>query len=143
MPSAYEFLARIFGTKPIHVRLAADAFVFSQGESRSQIRPIVWFERADSPGLIVAAGDQSPPPSGVAVHLISDGLSDVPVTQRERALEAILRFGIKALPNPARIPIQLPAVIFENDVVLAAAFEGRQRKALEKAVAWAHEVRFV
>lgn len=142
MPSAYEFLARIFGTKPIRIRLAAEAFVFSQGESRNQIRPIVWFEPAASSGRIVAVGDQSPPANAVAVHLLADGIAAIPVAQRERALEALLRFGIRTLRNPGTIAVQRPEVIFENDKLLAAAFEHKQREALTRAVDWAFGCRF-
>jgi hypothetical protein len=142
VPSAYEFLARIFGTKPIRIRLAPDAFVFSQGESRNRIRPIVWFEPAASSGPILAVGDQSPPPNAVAVDLAADGIAAIPVAQRERALEAVLRFGVKSLRNPATIAVQRPEVIFENDELLAAAFDHKQREALINAVGWAFGCRF-
>jgi hypothetical protein len=134
-------LAELFGTKPIHV-LAPDAFVFSQGDSQSQIRPLVWFDRTRSSRRIVAAGEQSPPANAIAVHLIADGMLALPMAQREEALEAVLRVGIKSLRNPARIVIQRPEVIFENDELLAAVFEHRQREALAKAVDWAFGCRF-
>jgi hypothetical protein len=135
MPSAFELLARICGTRHIRIRLASDVFAFSQGESRSQIRPVVWFERADASWRIVAVGDQPPPtPStAVAVDLVADRTGTVPVI-RERGLGAVLRFGIRSLPNPARIPVQRPEVVFEDDEFLAPAFSNEQRHALTRAV---------
>jgi hypothetical protein len=76
------------------------------------------------------------------VHLTADGTAATSAIQRAKALEAVIRFGIKSLPNPARIPIQRPAVVFESDRLLAAAFDNQQRQALAKAVNWAHECRF-
>ena len=77
MVSAYELLAKLFGTKPIHIRLDADVFLFSQGDSRTQITPVVWHDRADFSGRIVAVGDQSPPANAVPVHLITDRSANI------------------------------------------------------------------
>jgi hypothetical protein len=128
--SAHELLARFLGTKPIHVSLAADAFTFSCGDIRFHVTPQVWLDRA---GTIVATGDQ-PSQAGVEpLNVTSAHGGVIPSAVRQKILEAILSLGFKALAPLATI--QRPEVVFHNDAVLAAWFEGRQREALRQAVA--------
>jgi len=138
--SAYEILASICGTKPIHIRFGANEFVFSWGPSQYRLKPLAWFDVTNpSSHKIVGIDDQPSVPNVVAVHVIRDA---IPAAQRQSALEAVLAGGMKKLRNPARFAAQRPEVIFENDEVLAVAFDHQQRQALAKAVWWSPACRF-
>ncbi len=131
MASLYEFFARLLGTKPIHVSLAADAFTFSRGDTRVQIRPLVWLEHEGATARIVAIGDKPPPPGAIAVDLASSRVVRLPSPLRQRALEAVLFQGLKSLSHQGTI--QRPEIIFHGDSILAPAFDSQQRDALEQA----------
>jgi hypothetical protein len=127
----YEFLARLLGTKPIHVNLSADAFTFSSGETRVRLRPLVWLEHDAPTAPIVAIGNNSPPPGAIAVDLASSQVIRLPSSLRQRALEAVLFQGLKRLAHTGTI--QRPEIIFHGDSVLAPAFDSHQRDALQQA----------
>ncbi len=69
MLSVYELLARLLGTQPIHVSLAADVFTFLCRDTTVHIRPLVWVEHAGPAGRVLAVGDEPPPADGMAVDL--------------------------------------------------------------------------
>jgi hypothetical protein len=131
LPSVYEWLARLLGTQPIHVSLAAEVFRFSCGDSRVHIRPLVWVAHAGPAGRIVAVGDEPPPAGGIAVDLISSQDPTISLALRQKALEAVLFVGFKKLGGTGSI--QRPEIIFHNDNVLAPRFENKQREALRQA----------
>jgi hypothetical protein len=137
--SAYELLARLIGTQPIHVSLAADAFTFSCGDIRFHVRPQVWLDRA---GTIVATGEQQSQAGLEPLNVTSAHVGVIPPAIRQKTLEAILSLGFKALAPVATI--QRPEVVFHNDAVLAVVFDGRQREALRQAAsaAGAFGIRF-
>jgi hypothetical protein len=130
VPSIYDFLARLLGTKPIRVRLASDAFTFRCGHSQSHVRPVVWCASAGPP-KILAIGDDAPLHGAMLVELSSPQALALPLHVRKQGLTAVLARGFRGLG--AEATIQRPEIIFENDTVLAAVFEGEQREALRKA----------
>jgi len=129
--SAYEFLARLIGTKPIHVTLASDAFTFSRGDTRFHVRPQVWLDRVGPSGAIVAIGDQPPPAGAEPLDVTSARVAVMAPGVRQKALEAVLFLGFKALQHPGTF--QRPEVVFHNDALLAVPFDGQQREALRQA----------
>lgn len=135
-PLLYAVFAKLLGTTPIHVRLAADAFTFSRGETRVHVRPLAWFDGADSSRKVVAVGDQPPPPRAFAVDLTSADALAFPAEVCQAALEAVLFFGLKALAQTGTF--QRPEIVFQNDGVLAKTFGNEQRQALSNAVSAAH-----
>ncbi len=131
MVSGYEFLARLLGTKPIHVTLTSDAFTFSCGDTRFHVRPQVWFDHTGSSGKVLAVGDQPPPAGAVAVEVTSPQVLAISREVRQKALEAVLFLGFKALAHTGTF--QRPEIIFHSDSVLARGFDGQQREALRQA----------
>jgi hypothetical protein len=129
--SLYEFLARPIGTKPIYVSLAVDAFTFSVGEARFHVKPQVWLNRVGPSTTIVATGDQLPPAGAELLQVMSPKALAVPPDVRQKALEAILFQGLKALAHAGTV--QRPEIVFHNDAVLAGGFDCQQREALSKA----------
>jgi hypothetical protein len=131
LASFYEPLARILNTKPIHVRIARDAFTFRCGDTEFHLRPLVWWSSADPKGKVLAVDGEPVPPAAVPLDLCAPDTLAVSMEVRQRALQAVLAYGFKRMSPEATF--QRPVVVFEADVALAHPFEGQQREALRRA----------
>ena len=142
MPTPYEKLAWVLGTKPVEINFAEDAFTFSCGDATIRVTPIVWLEQSDCAAQVVAVGDDPPQSPANPVYLTSAQIDTLPVATRQKALESLLDVGMRQLPSGRRL--QRPVIVFRNDNILAHAFENEQREALRQvaSAALAVEVRF-
>ena len=132
MISAYDLLARLLGTKPIHVTLGADVFTFMSGNTRSHVRARVWVQRQDGGNeRIIAVGDEQPLGDASLIDLASAHLHGMSPDLRVKALTAVLNRGFKGLASEATI--QTPEIVFHNDEAIAEAFANHQRDALRQA----------
>ena len=106
------------------------------------IRPIMWVNQVEAGAILLAVGDEAPPPDGIPVDLISLQSSAIPLALREKALADLMFAGIRKLGATGNV--QRPPIVFHRDGVLAQSFANEQRAVLGRVArsARAFEARF-